>query len=221
MGSGRHRRAWHNARVTRSALAIAATCIATAAVGWLVVDRVGWIEIPTPEPADFQSADGYADAGARATQLLAAVRERLGVPGLSAAVSIDGRVVWAAASGWADVERRERLSTETVFRIGSTSKALTGTLLARYVDAGIIDVDMAIAHYMPQLPNPEWAQVTPRQLASHTAGFPEYEENRDLWGLYQTVMLQRHFGDVVDALEVFDELLSVPGTAFAPQPRRC
>jgi CubicO group peptidase (beta-lactamase class C family) len=131
-------------------------------------------------------------------------------------VSVDGQPVWAAATGWADVTAARQLSTEAVFRIGSTSKAVTATLLARLVDAGTVALDAPSSRYLPRLPNPQWAPLTPRQLASHTAGLPEYDENHDLWGLYQTIRLSRHFDDVVASLEVFDDtpLLSPPGTRF-------
>jgi CubicO group peptidase (beta-lactamase class C family) len=103
-----------------------------------------------------------------------------------------------------------------MFRIGSTSKAVTATLLARLVDDGIIDLDTPISKYLPDPPNPEWARLTARQLASHTAGLPGYEGNRDWWGLYQTIALQRHFPDVRDSLSIFDDtpLQSAPGTRY-------
>ncbi|MFC6981612.1 serine hydrolase domain-containing protein [Microbulbifer taiwanensis] len=125
-------------------------------------------------------------------------------------------MVWAGASGWSDIESRTPVSTATRFRIGSTAKALTGTALARLVQSGRMDLDTPIANYLDPLPNGEWAQITPRQLASHMAGLPDYKENRDWLGLYHTLALRNHFDSMVEALDVFDDnpLLYRPGSRF-------
>ncbi|MDZ7658014.1 serine hydrolase domain-containing protein [Fodinibius sp.] len=93
---------------------------------------------------------------------------------------------------------------------------MTGTLFARMVDDGFIDIDTPISAYVGDLPNPHWEQLTPRQLASHTAGIVGYEENRDLIGVYGAMRLQGSHDNVAEGLEYFDdtELLYKPGTDF-------
>lgn len=105
---------------------------------------------------------------------------------------------------------------DTLFRIGSTSKAVTATLFARMTDAGLVDPDAPVSAYLDDLPNEDWADLTLRQLASHTAGLVGYEENRDLGGLWESMRLQRHYADVADTLDLFDgaALLFEPGTDF-------
>lgn len=73
------------------------------------------------------SDPAYADAGAKTLAILEARRKAIGAPAISAAVAIKGEIVWAGASGWADVKGEEQATPETIFRIGSTAKALTGT----------------------------------------------------------------------------------------------
>ena len=158
----------------------------------------------------------YAAAGKAALEILQRHRIEIGAPAISAAVAVDGEVVWAGTAGWADIKNEIPATPATMFRIGSTSKALTATALARLVDAGMIDLDTPISSYMPDLPNPAWAVVTPRQLASHMAGMPHYGENSDRVGLYRTLTMRTRYARMADALEVFDgsRLLSEPGTAF-------
>ncbi len=93
---------------------------------------------------------------------------------------------------------------------------MTATALARLVQRGVIDLDAPISTYFDELPNPAWAEITPRQLASHMAGMPHYGENTDQNGLYKSVALADHYPDVRDALSVFDssELLGAPGEKF-------
>jgi len=200
-------------------IALAVLCgIAAPAVAWFIAESTGWFDIGDTGTFSSEGVGGdFQSAGESAGELLRDARQRLGLVGLSAAVSIDGQVVWAGAAGWAELGETPRgMSPQTSFRIGSSSKAVTATLLARLVDRGIIDLDAPISNYMTQLPNPAWARLTSRQLASHTAGLPEYSENRDFWGLYESLALQRHFPDVTDGLQVFDDtsLLSEPGEKF-------
>jgi len=156
----------------------------------------------------------YAAQGARAT--LEDARLRHGLPSLSVAVAMDGKIVWAAASGWADLESRTPASLATRYRIGSTSKAVTATALARLVDQGMMTLDAPANTWAGDFPNPQWAALTPRQLASHTAGIVDYDQNRDLAGLFHSIRERKQFDNVADALQVFDgnKLKYPPGTGF-------
>src|SRR5690606_29362357 len=130
-------------------------------------------------------------------ELLTRHKEKIHAPAISAAVAIDGEIVWAGAVGWANVEAQVPATTETLFRIGSTSKAVTGTLLAKMVQEGMIDLDRPIADYYTGVPNPEWEQLTPRQLASHSSGLPDYIDNYgDPWGFYYLFKLNKRYTSV-------------------------
>jgi len=177
----------------------------------------GWLAMPADSPTVEDLRDpAYGEAGKATMAAMQAHRAKIGAPAMSAAVAIDGKVVWRGAAGWADMESEAPATLQTRFRIGSTSKAITGTALARLVDQGVIDLDTPISQYMEKLPNPAWAEITPRQLASHMAGLPHYNENTDWLGGYHSIALQTHYADVRDAVEVFDEseLLFAPGTDF-------
>lgn len=177
----------------------------------------GWIEMEGDAPASQNVIDPkFAEAGANVLAAMEAQREKIGAPAMTAAVAVDGEVVWQGAAGWADIASKKPASAETILRIGSTSKAVTATALARLVDKGVIDLDAPITEYMPDLPNPEWAKITPRMLASHMAGVPHYGDNQDGAGKYKTGTLRTHYDDVRDALEIFDEspLRFEPGSDF-------
>jgi len=177
----------------------------------------GWFAMPEDQPySEGTVAPGYRKAADQARKTVRAHIRKIGVPAFSAAVAVDGEVVWSAAAGYAKLETRCEATSETLFRIGSTSKPVTGTLFARMIDAGLIDLDTPISAYMGELPNPDWAPITPRQLASHTAGIVGYEENRDLLGAYGGMRLQEAHGNVAEGLEYFDgtDLLYAPGNDF-------
>lgn len=177
-----------------------------------------FIEIPKESPKDQDIyKKSYEETSNKALDLLIAHKHKINAPGISAAVAIDGELVWAGAAGWADIETKKPVATNTQFRIGSTSKALTGTALARLVDANVIELDQPISKYHDELPNRNWHNITARQLASHTAGLPHYKENTDYLGLYKTLSLSTRYENVDDALSIFDdsELLFVQGEQFS------
>lgn len=176
-----------------------------------------WTELPETYPyTEGIVASNYKEAAGSARDLLRDHISYINVPAFSAAVAVGDKLIWSASIGYADLEQNRKATPNTLFRIGSTSKAVTGTLFARMVDRDIIDIDTPISVYVEDLPNVNWEQITPRQLASHTAGIVGYEENRDLIGAYGSMLLQKSHYNVEEGLQYFDgsELLHEPSTNF-------
>jgi len=174
-------------------------------------------DLPSPTDTPQTSAFSSHRKSSAALDLLLQHRAKINAPAISAAVAIEGKIVWAGTVGWANVEKQIPATESTQFRIGSTSKAVTATLLAKMVPEGKIDLDKPIENYYPNLPNPSWKKLTPRQLASHTSGLPDYIDNYgDLWGFYYLFKLNKRYTSVVESLEVFDDtsLLFEPGTQY-------
>ena len=185
--------------------------------GHLPMLPTGYVDIPHTGPTHSEvSNKTYHLAGEQALQRLVERRQKIMAPGISAAVAIAGERVWAGTAGWADISDQRPVTPTTQFRIGSTSKPVTMTALAQLVDRGLIDLDTPIGEYLSPLPNPAWATITPRQLASHTAGLVEYKQTQDLMGLYHIMALQKRFRTAREALEIFDgsDLLFTPGSDF-------
>ena len=197
-----------------------ALLICTSCLSYPIFSGFGpWVPLPTESVPSIQSIEDqrFEEAANLSFDALNAHRKKHGIVGLTAAVAIGDMVVWRGASGWADIEGRIPVHHGTVMRIGSTSKAITATALARLIDIDVLTLDDPISKYSEDLPNPEWNQLTPRQLASHTAGFPEYNNNGDPLGKLITLRGTRHYSTVRDSLEIFDDarLLYPPGQDFA------
>jgi len=133
-------------------------------------------------------------------------REHL--PGLSVAVGVEGRLVWAEGFGWADLEQRVPVTPLTRFRIGSVSKPLTAAALGLLVERGELDLDAPVQEYVPDFPTKRWP-ITTRQVAGHVAGIRHYQ------GL--EFRITRHYRSVEKSLSIFedDPLLFEPGTKFS------
>lgn len=77
--------------------------------------------------------------------------------------------------GHISVESHFSVDERTLFRIGSVSKPLTGTMMMKLVELGYFDLDRPLNHYLTDLkftyPSAE-QKITLRMLLSHTAGLP-------------------------------------------------
>src|SRR5579884_3962777 len=99
-------------------------------------------------------------------------------PGLALAVVKDGEVILAQGYGLRDVARNLAVTPQTLFAIGSSSKAFTAMCLAMLVDEGKLDWDTPVRHYMPafKLYNTFASErMTPRDLLIHNSGLPRHE----------------------------------------------
>lgn len=86
---------------------------------------------------------------------------------------------YLAAYGLADVDAGTPIQTDASFRIASTSKPMVSVALLTFVEAGDIDLEDAIADYLPDdivnnLANADSATV--RQMLQMTSGIPDYLE---------------------------------------------
>ncbi|HEY3135958.1 MAG TPA: serine hydrolase domain-containing protein, partial [Blastocatellia bacterium] len=79
-----------------------------------------------PAPAPLNGLDGFVEQ----------VMKEWKVPGLAVAIVKDGKVVYAKGFGYRDVKREMKVTPDTLFAIGSCSKAFTATALAMLVDEG-------------------------------------------------------------------------------------
>lgn len=191
--------------------------LALPAVLWLAYLTFGWQALPSQVPVTEQLANPlFRQAATSALQALQQAQQQRQLPALTAAVVYQGQLVWAGATGYANLEQQIAADINSQFRLGSSSKPVTATAIARAVQQGRLAIDTPISHYHTSLPNPAWASLTLRQLLSHTAGLPGYEQNNDWLGLWHSWVKQRHFADVEQSLQLFDsaDLLYPPGKGF-------
>jgi CubicO group peptidase (beta-lactamase class C family) len=73
------------------------------------------------------------------------------IPGMALAVVKDGRMVFAKGFGVTDIDTNAKVTPETLFAIGSTTKAFTSTLIGMMVDEGKMSWDDALSKHIPGL----------------------------------------------------------------------
>jgi CubicO group peptidase (beta-lactamase class C family) len=100
-------------------------------------------------------------------------------PGLSVAVASANEIVFSKALGTADLEQDVALKTDSVQRLGSLSKPISGTIIMDLVEQGTLSLDASIRQYLPELPD-TYQKVTLRHLLSHQSGVRGYTNPADV-----------------------------------------
>jgi len=95
--------------------------------------------------------------------------------GLSIAIVSEGKVLTSQGYGFADNKKQNTVAADSVFRIASVSKVFVGMAVAQMVEQGLVQLDVDIKNYLPNLSirNPFKTAITLRHLLSHTAGFDQ------------------------------------------------
>ena len=109
------------------------------------------------------------------------------VPGVVAMLTDRDRTVFEGAAGVRSVADGEPMTTDTVFAIFSTTKAITGTTVLQCAEEGLLDLDAPAREYVPELGDIQVIEgfddhgdpvlrapkrdITTRMLLLHTAGF--------------------------------------------------
>ncbi len=94
-------------------------------------------------------------------------------PGAAVVVIKDGRVVFAKGFGVTSIETGAPVTTETLFRLGSTTKMFTAAALVRVAEQGRLKLEAPIGNFAKGL-SPELAHLTTHQLLSNSAGVADF-----------------------------------------------
>lgn len=113
-----------------------------------------------------------ADFKAKADALLAIAYPAAG-PGAAVIVVDDGKPVYAAGRGLADVAAKRPITPDTVFRLGSITKQFAAAIMLQLVDEGKVSLDDKLSKFLPDYPQPG-ADATVAQLLNHTVGVQSY-----------------------------------------------
>jgi serine beta-lactamase-like protein LACTB len=130
-------------------------------------------------------------------------------PGVSVAVAVNGKLVWAEGIGFADLEQCVPTSPVTKFRIGSTSKPLTATGAFLLYQEGRLNLDYPIQRYVPAFPDKGYV-VTTRELLGHLGGIRGYTAKDG------DIENQNAYHSVAESLNRFkdDPLIAPPRTKW-------
>ena len=106
--------------------------------------------------------------------------------GFAVAVVDKNKVVYSKGFGYSDYENKVPATTNSVFAIGSCTKAFTASLLGILQSEKKVDFDAPVRQYLPELffyNNELNDHVTLRDMMSHRTGLPRHDFS---WYLFQS-----------------------------------
>jgi CubicO group peptidase (beta-lactamase class C family) len=122
----------------------------------------------------------------------------------------DGSLIYERSYGMANLEHHIPITSDTVFRIASTSKQFTAMGLLLLEQGGALSLDDDIRNYLPAMPD-YGRTITLRHLMQHSSGIRDYAESRYLMGFEDD--------DRFIEQEVLDLLARQKALNFAPGER--
>jgi len=195
---------------------------------------------PVQRPAPAAARDGVRAGFSierlkRVDALLERYVEESRVAGAVGLVLRDGQPVYEKAVGWADKEGNRRMTTDTIFRIASQTKAITSAGVLILVEEGRLGLNDPVSRYIPAYATttvstktesgvsivPAKRPITIRDLLTHTAGI-SYGTGPDIASQYEAKGLGPAAGFgwyTADKSEpVCDTMTRLASLPFAAQP---
>jgi len=115
---------------------------------------------------------------------LEAQRDYDRLPGISAAVVEDQKIIWSNGYGQADIETSVRADTATIYSICSISKLFTSVAIMQLRDTGKLNLNDKVADHLPWFDlQQQWEDsgpITIRALLTHSSGLPR-ESDYPYW----------------------------------------
>jgi CubicO group peptidase (beta-lactamase class C family) len=121
------------------------------------------------------------------------LRTLLKIPGMSAVIIKDQKVLWAKGFGFADLENRITATPDTLFHLASVTKTFAATLIMQLVEQGKLSLDEPMSRYSTDFKDDS---VKIKHIISHTsAGTPgeRYQYDGYSYG-FLTAVIEKKFG---------------------------
>jgi CubicO group peptidase (beta-lactamase class C family) len=109
------------------------------------------------------------------------------------------------AYGLADQQWKVPNSTGTAFHIASIGKMFTATAILKLAEQGTVSLDDPLSKWVPEFPHPEAANISLRQLLTHSAGI----------GAWDGRAFKHHLSGAEAAATMNAPLEFEPGTRFS------
>jgi CubicO group peptidase (beta-lactamase class C family) len=114
------------------------------------------------------------------------MHSRSTLPGLAVAIAHKGKLVFDRAYGYANLETKQRLTTNHIFRVASNSKTFTATAIMQLYEEGKLNIRDSLVDYLPWLKehkDKRISRVRIDQLMCHSAGLIRDGMDANYWQL--------------------------------------
>lgn len=130
-------------------------------------------------------------------------------PGCALLITKGDSVIYEGSRGIADVNTKEKITSNTVFNIASISKQFTATAVLKLQEMGKLSIDDSVAKYIPEFKSDIWKKVKLKHLMSHCSGVPDKRPRVD-----KDFMLYIVDEQCLEYMVDLNELKFEPGTNY-------
>ncbi len=105
--------------------------------------------------------------------------DSLNMPGLSIAFINNGKIVYSNEYGYADIENKIKVKSNTIFEAASLSKTAFAYFILKLADKGILNLDTPLYTYLRNKDleyDERYKLITARMVLSHTTGMPNWRQ---------------------------------------------
>lgn len=131
----------------------------------LTLVLLGWLTFGEPE-FDQIRVDTFEEL----EREMEALRVSLWIPGMSAAIAENQRVVWTRGFGLADVERGTVTQEDTIYHLATLTKPYASTVVLQLAEEGRLDLNAPVSQFGIAMERS--APVRVWHLLSHTSDEP-------------------------------------------------
>jgi methyl acetate hydrolase len=140
-----------------------------------------------PIGISLRPAQAQPGASARIDAALRRAVDSKDVPGIVATAANDRGVIYEGAFGTRDLAHGPKMTTDTIFRLASMTKAVTSVAAMQLVEQGRLSLEQPVGNILPELAAPQVLEgfddrgqpklrpakrpITLHHLLTHTAGF--------------------------------------------------
>lgn len=117
----------------------------------------------------------------------------------SLAISINGKIQYQKAIGYADIDKKIPAQITTRYRVGSVSKMFTSVMIFQLIEEKKLSLDQKLNQYFPELPNAD--KITISHLLYHRSGLHNYTEDTDFNAWMDKPQTHEHMLDVMKGLK--------------------
>ncbi|TKJ45959.1 penicillin-binding protein [Candidatus Aerophobetes bacterium Ae_b3b] len=100
------------------------------------------------------------------------------VPAVAVLIVKNDKVIFSEGFGYRNVEKKLKVTSNTIFGIGSVSKSFTVLALGMLADEKKLDFDQPVRNYLPTFRMYDdylTGHITPRDMLSHRSGLPRHD----------------------------------------------
>jgi len=100
------------------------------------------------------------------------------VPAVAVLIVKNDKVIFSEGFGYRDLEKKLKVTSNTIFPIGSVSKSFTVLALGMLADEKKLDFDQPVRNYLPTFRMYDdylTGHITPRDMLSHRTGLPRHD----------------------------------------------